>query len=151
MQNISWMKRALVLAGQSVVAGNHPFGALIVLDDRIIVEAENTVNVESDVTRHAEMNAVSQACGTIGEADRGRAILFTSTEPCAMCAGALYWAGLKTVVYGCSAATLGEIAGASLKCHSRDVFLGAVDPPELYGPLLEGEAAAQHQSYWPHL
>ncbi len=150
-QNISWMQRALELAHKSVVAGNHPFGALLVLDDKVVLEAENTVNIDSDVTRHAEMNAISQACRTMSDSDLGRSILFTSTEPCAMCAGALYWSGIKTVVYGCSAKTLGEIAGASLKCHSRDVFDGAVNSPEVYGPLLEGDAAAQHESYWARL
>ncbi len=150
-QNVSWMQRALELAHQSVVAGNHPFGALFVLGDKAVLEAENTVNTDSDVTRHAEMNAISQACRMMSESDRGRSVLFTSTEPCAMCAGALYWTGIKTVVYGCSAKRLGEIAGASLKCHSRDVFDGAVNSPEVYGPLLEDDAAAQHEAYWPHL
>lgn len=150
-QNVSWMERALKLAYRSVVAGNHPFGALLVLDGKIVLEAENTVNTDSDVTRHAEMNAISQSCRMMSEAERGRTILFTSSEPCAMCAGALYWAGIKTVVYGCSAKRLDEIAGASLMCHSRNVFDGAVNSPEVYGPLLEDAAAAQHLSYWPNL
>jgi tRNA(Arg) A34 adenosine deaminase TadA len=150
-QSESWMLRVLELAQQSVTAGNHPFGALLVLDDAVVVEAENTVNSDSDVTRHAEMNAISQACSTMSENDLGRSILFTSTEPCAMCAGALYWAGIKTVVYACSAKRLGEIAGASLKCHSRDIFDGAINPPEVFGPLLEDDAAAQHMAYWPQL
>ena len=150
-QSKFWMRHALDLAHQSVVAGNHPFGALLVLNDDVVVEAENTVNSDSDVTRHAEMNAISQACRTMSKNDLSRSILFTSTEPCAMCAGALYWAGIKAVVYGCSAEKLREIAGDSLKWNSRDIFDGAVNPPEVFGPLLEDDAAAQHMSYWPHL
>ena len=150
-QNVSLMERALELANKSVVAGNHPFGALIVLDGKIVLEAENTVNSDSDLTRHAEMNAIAQSCSLLNEIERGRSILFTSTEPCAMCAGALYWAGIKIVVYGCSAKRLDEIAGASLVCHSRTVFDGAVNSPKVYGPLLEDAAAAQHLSYWPSL
>ena len=150
-QSEFWMRRALDLADRSVVAGNHPFGALLVLNDEVVVEAENTVNSDSDVTRHAEMNAISHACRVMSKSDLSQAILFTSTEPCAMCAGALYWSGIKTVVYGCSAEKLQEIAGASLKCHSRDIFDGAVNSPEVFGPLLEDDAAAQHMSYWPNL
>lgn len=148
-QNLFFMQQALELAAQSVAAGNHPFGALIVLDDKVVVAAENTVNSDSDVTRHAEINAVSEASRVLSESERSRSILFASTEPCAMCSGALYWAGIKNVVYGCSAERLGEIAGASLRCHSRDVFAGAVDAPHVHGPMLEAEAAAQHESYWP--
>ena len=150
-QSESWMRHALDLAHRSVVAGNHPFGALLVLNDEVVVEAENTVNSDSDVTRHAEMNAISQACRAMSKNDLSRSILFTSTEPCAMCAGALYWSGIKTIVYGCSAEKLREIAGASLKCLSQDIFDGAVNPPEVFGPVLEEEAAAQHMSYWPRL
>ena len=150
-QSESWMRQALDLAHRSVVAGNHQFGALLVLNDEVVVEAENTVNSESDITRHAEMNAISQACHILSKNDLSRSILFTSTEPCAMCSGALYWAGIKTVVYGCSAERLQEIAGTSLKCHSRDVFDGAVNPPVVIGPLLDDDAAEQHMSYWPNL
>lgn len=113
-----------------------------------MLEAENTVNTASDVTRHAELNLVSQACQTLSAEDRARATLYTSTEPCAMCAGAIYWAGIKSVVYACPASTLAEIAGPSLQCHADDVFNGAIDAPVLKGPMLEGQAAEQHLNYW---
>ena len=147
----AWMRRALELAIESVSAGNHPFGAVIVLNGDIVVEAQNTIHTESDVTRHAEMNAISLACQTLSEEQFADCILVTSTEPCAMCSGALYWAGIKTVVYGCPANQLDKVAGAALSCHSHDVFEGAVNPPAVYGPVLEALAVEQHRVYWLNL
>ena len=147
----AWMRRALELATESVSAGNHPFGAVIVLNGDIVVEAQNTIHTESDVTRHAEMNAISMACQTLNEEQFADCILVTSTEPCAMCSGALYWAGIKTVVYGCPAIQLDKAAGATLGCHSHDVFEGAVKPPTVYGPVLEALAVEQHYAYWSNL
>ncbi len=147
-QHIIWMERALVLAERSVAAGNHPFGALLVVDKRNILEAENTVHSARDLTSHAELNLVRSSCKELSAETRAQATLYSSAEPCAMCAGAIYWAGIAKVVYGCSSARLGEIAGASLACNCEDVYKGAVNPPDVYGPVLEEEAAKQHTSFW---
>ena len=81
------------------VAGNHPFGAVLVdADGAVVLSAQNTVVTGSDVTGHAESNLVRLASTTIGRDLQGYA-LYTSTEPCAMCAGAIYWAGITKVVY----------------------------------------------------
>ena len=149
-QKEAWIKHAYRLADQAVKAGNHPFGACIVIDGEIVLEAENTVHTEADPTRHAEMNLIHKASKLSAEGIQ-KAILVTSTEPCAMCSGALYWAGIKSVIYGCSARELDRIAGPSLKCHSHDVFEGAVKPPIVIGPTLENIGAKQHASYWPTL
>jgi len=150
-ENVTWMSRALELAQSSVNAGNHPFGALLVADGKIVLEAENTVISEKDPTRHAELNLVSLASKTLPSEILGKATLFTSTEPCAMCSGAIYWVGLKSVVYGCPSKVLEEIAGPSLMCNSHTVFQHAIDPPKVRGPLLESEAIEQHKMYWKRL
>lgn len=149
MNDKECMSRALEMATRAVANGNHPFGAVLLINGAIKLVVENTVLTEDDVTRHAEMNLVSQACKQFSEEERKRAVLYTSTEPCAMCSGAIYWAGIGEVVFGCPAHRLDEIAGASLACHSHDVFLDAVNPPTVRGPVLEAEAAAQHVAYWP--
>lgn len=147
-ENIRLMKRAIGLAASSVQAGNHPFGALLAIDNQIILEAENTVLTENDPTRHAEMNLVSAACRTLSTEELEKSVLFTSTEPCAMCLGAIYWSGIKTIIFACPSTALEEIAGESLCCHSGQVFENSVNPPRVKGPLLEMQAVEQHQRYW---
>ena len=88
--------------------------ALLVRDGEIVMEAENTVESEVDITGHAELNLVRRAVHELGEEVVKACTLYTSTEPCAMCSGAIYWSGISRVVYACSAKRLGEIAGGSL-------------------------------------
>ncbi|WP_165776970.1 nucleoside deaminase [Paremcibacter congregatus] len=144
----AFMTRALALSDLSVAAGNHPFGAVLVRGGKIILEAKNTVLSENDATCHAEMNLVRLACRELSVDKRATTTLYTSTEPCAMCAGAIYWAGIGQIVYGCSAARLNEIAGASLACHCQEIYQGAVDAPKVQGPVLEDNAVQQHLDYW---
>ena len=142
------MRRTLDVSSSAVANGNHPFGAILVIDHKVVLEIENTVLTDKDVSRHAELKLVSIASSKFSEQDLKRAVLYTSTEPCAMCCGAIYWSKIGTVVYGCPAKRLDEIAGPSLACHSNEVFKGAINPPLVRGPLLEQAAAKQHASYW---
>ena len=87
--------RTIDLAASARAAGNHPFGSLIVdASGEATIEAENTVVTGRDVTGHAELNVVRAAGIELGEASLRGATLYTSTEPCAMCAGAIYWSGI---------------------------------------------------------
>ena len=143
-----YLKRCIALSEQAAAQGNHPFGALLVREGEVVMEAMNTVNSEHDVTRHAELNLVSRAMQELGEDVLRECTLYTSTEPCAMCSGAIYWAGVPRVVYACSADRLGEIAGGSLVIPCRDVFVRGIRPVEVSGPILEEEAAAVHARFW---
>ena len=92
--------RTIELAASARAAGNHPFGSLIVdAAGETMLEAENTVVTLRDVTGHAELNVVRAAGIELGDAFLHGATLYTSTEPCAMCAGAIYWSGITRVVY----------------------------------------------------
>jgi tRNA(Arg) A34 adenosine deaminase TadA len=98
------------LAASARKNGNHPFGALLVDGTgHVILTAENTALTTHDPTRHAELNLVQLACGTIPPDTLAKATLYTSTEPCIMCCGAIHWARISLVVDGCSAKTLGSI------------------------------------------
>lgn len=80
----------------------------------------------------------------------GGCTLYSSTEPCAMCAGAIYWSGIGRVVFACSETRLGEIAGIGLNVPSREVLQTGARRVEVVGPTdLEGEAAAVHKEFWP--
>jgi tRNA(Arg) A34 adenosine deaminase TadA len=97
------LRRAIGVSFAAREHGNHPFGAVLVdPSGTVVLEAENTVNTGHDVTHHAELNLVRRACASIPYADIPRHTLHTSCEPCAMCAGAIYWAGVGRVIYALS-------------------------------------------------
>ena len=128
--------------------GNHPFGALIVIDDKIVFTAENSVITENDITRHAELNLVSKAAQKIASESLSQSILYTSTEPCAMCTGAIFWSGIPKIVYGCSAAKLGEIAGGAFVVPCRELLNFGKRQIVVVGPILEDQGAAIHRDFW---
>ncbi|GJM42538.1 MAG: tRNA-specific adenosine deaminase [Ardenticatenaceae bacterium] len=145
------MRQAIALAKEAMANGDHPFGALLVKDGEVVLTAVNTIHSDNDITRHAELNLVSQASRQFTPEFLAACTLVTSTEPCAMCAGAIYWAGISKVVFGCSAITLREIAGDEFLIPCEEIFARSPRPFTVIGPLLEEESTAVHQQYWPHL
>lgn len=131
------MARAIDLARQARDRGDHPFGALLVVDRRVVATARNAVNTESDVTQHAELRLVSKATRSLDQETLARSTLYTSTEPCAMCRGAIDWAGIPHVVYGFPAAALSKMTDGS---HGH--------PFEMDGPVLENVARQVHEDFW---
>ena len=95
-----FMREAIRLADESVELGGGPFGAVIVKDGEIIAERSNSVTLDNDPTAHAEVNAIREACRTLGTFDLSGCVLYTSCEPCPMCLGAIYWAGIERIYYG---------------------------------------------------
>ena len=146
MEHEALIRVCLRLATGAQEKGNHPFGALLAENGEILLTAENTVNTDRDCTRHAELNLVSRAVRD--RESLSHSTLYTSTEPCAMCAGAIYWAGIPTVVYGCSAASLGRITGGSLVIPCREIFSRGKHRVEVIGPVLEAEAMCVHEGFW---
>src|SRR4051794_4892410 len=95
-----YLLRAIELAELSRANGNHPFGSLLVgTSGDVLLEAENSVVTGRDPTGHAELNLVRLAGAQLDDTTRERSTLYTSTEPCAMCSGAIYWSGIGRVVY----------------------------------------------------
>src|SRR5437867_12585511 len=88
----SFLKHAIELARQARAAGNHPFGALLVLDGRVVLTARNTVATDRDPTAHAETNLVTSAIRQLSPDHIRRTALYTSCEPCPMCVGNSYCA-----------------------------------------------------------
>ncbi len=143
-----FIRKTYALARSAVEKGNHPFGALLVVDGEIILTAENTVNTAHDPTRHAELNLVSRAARQFAAEMLARSTLYTSTEPCAMCTGAIFWTGIPAIVFGCAAETLGQIAGGSLVVPSREILGRGQRPTKVTGPILEAEGAEIHRGFW---
>ncbi len=142
------MRVCFKLAHSARDKGNHPFGALLAQEDRIMLTAENRVFSDQDVTAHAEQNLVSIASRQLAPELLAQLTLYTSTEPCAMCSGAIYWAGIRTVVYGCPAEILGDLAGGTFVVPCRHIFRFGKFPVTVHGPILEKEAVAVHAGFW---
>ena len=94
------MARAIQLSIEGVRSGQGgPFGAVIVLEEKIIAEGENRVISANDPTAHAEILAIRQACAKLGSFELKNCELYTSCEPCPMCLGAIYWARLSRIYF----------------------------------------------------
>ncbi len=100
MEKEIYMQEAIELSIESVMSGGGPFGAVVVKDGEIISKASNSVTLTSDPTAHAEVNAIREACKKLGAFSLSGCDLYTSCEPCPMCLGAAYWAGVKHIYYG---------------------------------------------------
>ena len=148
------LRRALELAQQARDHGNHPFGALLVDGDgNVVLEAENTVRTDRDVTAHAETNLMRLASARFEPDFLERCTLYTSTEPCAMCAGAIYWGNIRRVVFATSqeqiqAVSAGNPQNMQLELSSREVFARGDHPVEVSGPHLPRESLAVHEGFW---
>jgi tRNA(Arg) A34 adenosine deaminase TadA len=149
-----FLRRAFEVARRAIGHGNHPFGAVLVDQaGKVLIEAENGYMPAHDGTAHAERLASTQACITLSPEVLRQATLYSSAEPCAMCAGAIYWAGIGRLVYGLSEHRLREITGnhpenPTLDLPCREVFASGQRSTEIVGPLLEDESAALHDGVW---
>jgi tRNA(Arg) A34 adenosine deaminase TadA len=106
------------------------------------------VHTDGDATAHAETNLVTEALRRLPPDQMARSVLYTSCEPCAMCVGKAYWAGIRSVVYALPAEELAKLAGGSFLVPCRDLFARAQDRVTVLGPLLVDEALAVHLGYW---
>lgn len=128
--------------------GNHPFAALAVYEGQIVASALNQVVIQNDSTRHAELNLASHLSRTFSRQTIEQMTVYSSTEPCVMCAGALFWIGCRKIVFGCSAETLGRCTTKSLSIGIRQSHSSVSHEMNIEGPVLESEGEALHKSFW---
>lgn len=124
--------------------GNGPFGAVLVdANGKVILSAENTQVTERDCTGHAETNLVREATRKFDRETLTGCTLYTSCEPCPMCAGAIYWSGVRRVVYALSQSGASRVMNQpspSLDLSCRAVLASGRRHVEADGPALEKEA-----------
>jgi tRNA(Arg) A34 adenosine deaminase TadA len=150
----TFLRRSFAVAQRARSHGNHPFGAILVSGaGEILLEVENGYMPDRDMTGHAERLLATAASKQFDPKFLATCTLYTSAEPCCMCAGAAYWAGIGRVVYGLSERRLKTITGnhaqnPTLDLPCRTVFAAGQRPVEVIGPLLEDEAAAIHAGVW---
>ena len=138
------LRMAIELSRQAKAKGNGAYGAVLVgAGGEVLAEAENTQVTECDGTGHAEMNLVRQAGSAFDRATLADATLYASAEPCAMCAGAIFWSGVKRVVYALGSErnyALLPPSGDELRIGCREILNRGGRGVEVAGPALEDEA-----------
>ncbi len=156
-QDLIFLRRAIDLAREARADGRHPFGALIVNEhgETVVAALNNAVRPKGDPTQHAETVACAEAARLLPEAELAKCTLYTSTEPCAMCAGAIYWTGIGRVVFALAETGLARYTGShhenpTLDLPCREVFARGQKPITVAGPLLEQEAGKVHEGFWTH-
>ena len=150
----AFLRRAFAVAARARSHGNHPFGAILVsADGAVLMERENGFMPARDMTAHAERLLATKASIELDGKILPSCTLYTSAEPCAMCAGAIYWTGIGRVVFGLTERRLKTMTGnhaenPTLDLPCRTVFAAGQRQVEVIGPLLEDEAAALHVGVW---
>jgi tRNA(Arg) A34 adenosine deaminase TadA len=148
------LRLAFAVAKRALDHGNHPFGCVLAgPNGDVLLEAENALLPDRDMTAHAERLLATAASRKYDPKILMECTMYTSAEPCAMCAGAIYWVGIGRVVYGLSEARLKIMTGnhdenPTLDLPCRTVFSAGQRKVEVVGPLLEDEAAEQHKGVW---
>jgi len=154
-QDIALLRRTVAIAAEARATGNHPFGALLAgPDGDILIEAGNAFSTEKG-PGHAESLVARQAAVNYELEFLARCTLVTSVEPCAMCSGATYWAGIGALVFGITERKLLEMTGdnpenLTMDMPCRDVFDAGQRDTEVRGPYpeVEAEIAKGHEGFW---
>ncbi|WP_417309206.1 nucleoside deaminase [Devosia sp.] len=149
------LRESFAVAKRSREGGDHPFGSVLADGEGKVlrVQGNGFTSEGNDRTAHAERLLASWAARNLSLEALQQCTLYTSAEPCAMCAGAIYWAGIGRVVFGQTERDLKAQTGAheenptlDLPCHI--VFEAGQRPTEIVGPLLADEAARLQADFW---
>ena len=154
LDHVALLRMAIAESEKAKLAGVHPFASILVGPDGVVLMTQhNAFMPDHDMTGHAERVLMTRASTTLPMELLRECTIYTSAEPCAMCAGAIYWTGLRRVVYGLSEHRLKEITGnhpenPTLDLPCRVVFAAGQRQVEVIGPMLEDEAAVVHVGVW---
>lgn len=154
-RDIDYLKKAIAVAERARANGAHPFGAILVDGDgKILLESENAFPTEGG-PGHAEANLARAAAKEYTPEFLEGCTLYTSVEPCCMCAGATYWAGIGTVVFGMTEHRLGILTGdhpenLTMDLPCRTVFEAGRRKVAVRGPFaeLEPQVMRAHEGFW---
>lgn len=144
----AYVREAIELAREAVSDGNTPFGSLLVVDGTVVRRSKNTTLTEDDITAHPELKLARWAASELSPAELADCTMYTSTEPCEMCATAIHYAGIDRVVYSVSGASLAALRGAStegIPCEELIERKGGSTDVE--GPVLEDEGMRVHEEF----
>jgi len=153
--DVHYLRLAIAIAERSKAKGNHPFGAVLVDGDgKVVGEGENTFLTDAG-PGHAETNLARFAARTFPGEYLDKCTLYTSVEPCCMCAGTIYWANIGAVVFGMTEHQLLEITSGHAENPTQDlpctvVFNAGQRKVTVRGPFRElaEDIASAHREFW---
>ena len=133
------MELAIEACKRGIAAGQSPFGCAIALGDRVVAESHNTVVLTTDITAHAEVNAIRAGCRKVNDIFLTDAVVATTCEPCPMCMAALHWARVGTVYYGAMIADADDSGFNELQLPAAELLRIGGSNVKLVGDLLVDE------------
>ncbi|MCD1293862.1 nucleoside deaminase [Methanocella sp. CWC-04] len=134
------MRAAIEKAREGIKEGQTPFGACIVKDGKIISSAHNLVWENTDITAHAEIIAIREACEKLNTIDLSGCEIYTTCEPCTMCFSACHWAKIGKIVYGALIEDAKKAGFSELTIPNEDMKRLGNSPVEIVGNFMRGEA-----------
>lgn len=143
----SHMERAIELAREAAERGDGQYGSVLVKDDEVVMEARNAVTTEDDIRAHPELTLAERAAASHDDAPE--LVMYTSTEPCPMCAGGIDIAGLRAVVYSVSGELAAELQGGSPMLSSTAVFDAGRSGAEVLPDVLNKAGENVHREHSP--
>jgi tRNA(Arg) A34 adenosine deaminase TadA len=138
------MRRALELAHEAADRGDRPFGSVLVRDDTVVMTDSNRVVTGDDIRRHPELHLAFRACREMTASERAATVMYTSTEPCPMCAGGMATAGFGHVVYSVGSDELASFTGESPAARSAEILDGVT---AVVGPVMNEKGRAVHREF----
>lgn len=155
-KDIEYLRMSIAAADAAVESGNNPFGAVLVdIAGKVLMKQGNIEITTHDCTGHAEATLMREASKKYSKEFLWNCSLYTSCEPCCMCAGACYWGNLGRIVYGIGERDLLKLTGdnslnPTFDSDCRDILNRGQKEIVIQGPYMEiaDEVAAQHRAYW---
>lgn len=142
--------RTYQLARTASENGNRPFAAILVHKGEVLAEFQSSSTSTGDITKHDVTGLISQFSPELDRSIWQESVIYTSTEPCVMCCGAIYWSGVSRVVYGVTAGKLESFLPNYHGISSREIFEKINNEIVVVGPVLEAKGLEIHQQYWPN-
>ncbi len=136
------MQLAIETCREGIARGQSPFGCAIAIGDKVISRAHNTVVLTTDITAHAEVNAIRLGCKTVSDIFLSEAIVATTCEPCPMCMAALHWARVGTVYFGATIGDADEAGFNELHLPAAELLRIGRSDVKLVGGILSRECSA---------
>lgn len=147
MKDETFLRIAIDLAQQGRNAGEHPFGAVLVYEDRVVHKGYDRSIEMCDPTAHVELQVIREYCTSAQKMSLDGYTLYCSTEPCVMCAGAIHWSHISRVVFSVSQAMLQQLSKGKSKPHAASLINTGNKVIEVVGPLLSEEGLAVFNDY----
>ena len=143
-----FMRIALQMAERGLAAGGAPVGACLVREGVVVSKAQNAVVADLDVTAHAEVVVIREACRALQSLQLANCTLYVSVEPCAMCLAASHYAGISEIVFAAGIDAMQALTGNELPASPAQSG-ATTDSPRLTGGVLQDESLRLLQSWTP--